>query len=370
MAVETIPAIGTEGKYLDRKGLAYFWSIIKGKLGKCVTNVEYKGDGKLYKTIGETESEVVDLGSVITAAINDAVGAENKAGEATITLGDKSIKFFVEEGVLKTTVGESTVTLLDVSSVLNGAVTKVGFDEESGRFTYTTVNGTTTLVDATPVMELSVDSTTAGTNVVKYTQAGSKSTLANVALTDHANTYTAGDQNFQGVHTTVANVALDDKGGHNNDETAANTKFVNAAIAAALGDLASAMVFRGGVSTAAEVAALTKVKVGDTYVATGNFTLGTEKVETGDLIIAKSETPDWVIVQKNEDAVVSSTATSTLGGEVALFDGTTGKAIKASAVKANADGHLVDTTGNNTDLIAWKAITTDEIDAICEGNAE
>lgn len=366
-----IPAIGTEGKYLDRKGLAHFWAEIKKKF---VANVEAKtlegGDIVLYKTINGTETEVANLSTTITTIINAAVGAENKEAEATITLGDESIKFFVEGGVLKTTVGESTQTLLDVSGLLDDAVNLVGFDATTGKFYYTTADGgeTKNYIDATPVMGVSVDSTTAGTNKLQVTQAGSTTDVANVALTDKANTYTEGAQNFEGVLTTVSTQALD--GDHANDTAAASTKFVNDAIKDALGDLATAMVFKGGVASAEAVAALTGVKAGYTYVATADFTLGTEKVETGDLLIAKNDTPEWIIIQRNEDSVVSSTAKSSVGGEVALYDGTSGKIIGKSVVKANADGHLVDTTDSNTDLIAYKAITTAEIDAIVAGEAE
>lgn len=117
-------------------------------------------------------------------------------------------------------------------------------------------------------------------------------------------------------------------------------------IAALEGVASDALVFKGVVNSAADLPTA-GYKVGDTYKVN---TAGTYKgivCEPGDALIAVAETganSDWVVLQANIDGAVTGPASAT-DGAIALFDGATGKVIKAGdtlssvkqSIKANAD---------------------------------
>lgn len=107
-----------------------------------------------------------------------------------------------------------------------------------------------------------------------------------------------------------------------------------------------AMQFKGVADSASDLDA--NAKPGWTYRAGTAFTLGSEEVEVGDMIICTAaaktspSTPaTWAVIQNNIDGAVVGPSSST-NNQIAVFDGATGKVIKdsgftiATSVPANA----------------------------------
>ncbi len=107
-----------------------------------------------------------------------------------------------------------------------------------------------------------------------------------------------------------------------------------------------AMQFKGVADSASDLDA--DAQPGWTYRAGTAFTLGSEEVEVGDMIICTAAaTTDpvaaatWAVIQNNIDGAVVGPSSST-DGQIAIFDGVTGKVIKdsgftiATSVPANA----------------------------------
>lgn len=99
-----------------------------------------------------------------------------------------------------------------------------------------------------------------------------------------------------------------------------------------------ALAFKGTLGTDGTVTALpADASVGDTYVATeGAPNVGDEVLEPGDMVIcvaAAGEDSDaeWTVVQTNIDGAVTG-PTSSVDGNIAVFDGSTGKVIKDSGI--------------------------------------
>ena len=113
-----------------------------------------------------------------------------------------------------------------------------------------------------------------------------------------------------------------------------------------------AMQFKGVADSASDLAA--NAQPGWTYRAGTAFTLGSEEVEVGDMIICTAAaTTDpvaaatWAVIQNNIDGAVVGPA-SAVSGNVALFDGTTGKVIadsgKTLGVSVPEDANFDNTT--------------------------
>ena len=116
-----------------------------------------------------------------------------------------------------------------------------------------------------------------------------------------------------------------------NSTKIATTAFVQAEIEDKLA-AADALVFKGTVEKAADLPTITGDEmVGWTYKATKAFELNSQKVELGDMIICTGSA--WSIIQTNIDGAVTSSATSSVDSDIAVFDGTTGKVIKDSGKK-------------------------------------
>lgn len=132
-------------------------------------------------------------------------------------------------------------------------------------------------------------------------------------------------------------------------------------IAALEGVSSDALVFKGVVNKAADLPTA-GYKVGDTYKVN---TAGTYKgivCEPGDALIAIAETgadSDWVVLQANIDGAVTGPASAT-DGAIALFDGATGKVIKAGdtlasvkqSIKTNADD--IDALETNVETLSGR----------------
>jgi len=111
---------------------------------------------------------------------------------------------------------------------------------------------------------------------------------------------------------------------------------VEARIVEKLGILSQALVYKGAhdASTALFPA---NAKVGFTYVATVAGTIDGVAIEIGDTLIATVESvggfasttskADWVVIQRNIDGAVTNADASVVADSLAVFSGTTGKAI-------------------------------------------
>lgn len=133
-----------------------------------------------------------------------------------------------------------------------------------------------------------------------------------------------------------------------------------------------AMQFKGVADSASDLDA--DAKPGWTYRAGTAFTLGSEEVEVGDMIICtKAATTDpvaaaqWAVIQNNIDGAVVGPSTST-DGHIAIFDGTTGKVIEDSgftiATSVPANAVFTDTTYDVFDT------TTDGLVPAADGTGE
>lgn len=90
---------------------------------------------------------------------------------------------------------------------------------------------------------------------------------------------------------------------------------VRAAVNALQTAVASSLVFKGVVSSAAGITSLTNYKQGWTYKANAAFTISSiGTIEAGDMIICVSDyssnykASDWTVVQNNVDTMVGATS--------------------------------------------------------------
>ena len=133
-----------------------------------------------------------------------------------------------------------------------------------------------------------------------------------------------------------------------------------------------AMQFKGIADSASDLDAA--AKPGWTYRAGTAFTLGSEEVEVGDMIICTAAaTTDpvaaatWAVIQNNIDGAVVGPSSST-DGQIAIFDGVTGKVIKDSgftiATSVPENAVFTDTTYEVFDT------TTDGLVPAADGSGE
>lgn len=120
-----------------------------------------------------------------------------------------------------------------------------------------------------------------------------------------------------------------------NNIQVATTAFVKTAVNSAISGLDGAMVFKGTIgSTGATVTALPNSHTaGWTYVVATAGTYAGEACEVGDMITCvktgtAASNADWNIVQNNINGAVTG-PTSAVDNQVAVFNGSTGKIIKA-----------------------------------------
>lgn len=223
-------------------------------------------------------------------------------------------------------------------------------------------------------------------NITGYTEAASKGTLAATDTVNDAlgkleyrlDNLDLGDATAASKATfltdtaltgrpTAPTQALADATDATKKTEVANLEYVDQAINAKM-VAAQAMEFKGLVSNASGLDA--NALPGWTYRASAAFTVGSENVEIGDMIICTAAaTTDpvapatWSVLQNNIDGAVTGPATS-VDGQIAIFDGTTGKVIKDSgftiAKSVPADAQFTDTTyaqfaGSNPGLVPTSA---------------
>ena len=129
--------------------------------------------------------------------------------------------------------------------------------------------------------------------------------------------------NFTGTPTAPTAAA------NTNTTQIATTAFVKAAIDSHIAS-AQALEFKGVATTATETPA--SPGVGDVYIASEAGTIFGKTCEQGDMLIYSGT--GWYVVQANIDGAVTG-PTSAISGNIATFDGTTGKIIQDSGIVAS-----------------------------------
>lgn len=105
-----------------------------------------------------------------------------------------------------------------------------------------------------------------------------------------------------------------------------------------------ALYYKGTIDPTNSSSIPSSAKVGDVYIFSKAGTCFSQSVEAGDMAICSAvngNTITWNIIQMNIDGAVRSSTNSSTNGELVLFDGTSGKAVKNSDINTTI-------TGNNT----------------------
>lgn len=105
-----------------------------------------------------------------------------------------------------------------------------------------------------------------------------------------------------------------------------------------------ALYYKGTIDPTNSSSIPSSAKVGDVYIFLKAGTCFSQNVEAGDMAICSAvngNTITWNIIQMNIDGAVRSSTNSSTNGELVLFDGTSGKAVKNSDINTTI-------TSNNT----------------------
>ena len=294
------------------------------------------GTGADKYQIIANEADLQELTTLL--GTHEAKLAGTTAGHA---LSGTEITF--TEGVA--TINANQVTLSKLAKQAKGTVIGVAADNASATDTPTALGG----ADVRKIADLEaqykaakVGSTTL--NALSYNDTLEFEAGSNITLTPAAGT--AGTSNnkitvaFDGANAALTGTPTATTAAKNTNTTQiATTAFVVAEIADAL-VVAQAMVFKGVANSASDLSA--DAKPGWTYRAGTAFTLGTEEVEVGDMIICTAAaTTDpvaaaqWAVVQNNIDGAVTGPSSS-VSGNLASFNGTGGKVIQDSGIAADS----------------------------------
>lgn len=145
--------------------------------------------------------------------------------------------------------------------------------------------------------------------------------------------------------------------------------YVDAKVAGAVAEATAAMNFRGEINEGTFTEKQTNADNGDVYVVGTGFTLGSQKFESGDLVIFRKDDDDaaasYIVVERNlDDAIVKDTVFN--AGQIVVASGTdkvktTGYTIGGASLSATESGEYILATEAAVD----EAIR-DAIDAIDE----
>lgn len=122
--------------------------------------------------------------------------------------------------------------------------------------------------------------------------------------------------------------------------------------------------YKGTVSSAAELTAKTGVAIGDTYKASGAFTLGNEQVHIGDIIIANGTETDGVIASPTWDVLHTENNTDTTYVLSAKSDGTLGNRLTLAGTSGDPyniqlkDDNIVEVTVVDADEVKFSHATS------------
>ena len=161
-------------------------------------------------------------------------------------------------------------------------------------------------------------------------------------------------------HSSSATYALNDADGNEISETYVKINDFNTKLAAT-----DAMQFKGTLGTGGTITALPAAhSQGDSYKVITVGTYAGVKCEVGDLVICLADGTEandahWTVVQTNLDGAVTGPVSAT-DGQVALYNGTSGKVIKAATINKGSLVETVTFTPNET-VTLGSNISADDI---------
>ncbi len=238
-----------------------------------------------------------------------------------------------------------------------------------------------------------VNSTLANAGVVSTDEFTSENILAKIKDVDgtgsgldadtidgHDSTYFATAENAALTGTPTAPTAAKDT----NTTQIATTEFVHTVVTDKLA-VADAMTYKGTLTGEASLPGsfTPEANAGDTYkVGTAGYINGV-KVEVGDIFICTEDNtiaaissnytliqPKWDVIPNNSDGTVISSETTTVDGDLVVFDGTNGKVIKKLTLTAgkvivtDAEGHVSASTVDASKLDYIANLTGDVNEAL------
>jgi hypothetical protein len=217
-------------------------------------------------SISDISTKLVDLSTYVRTTVDGSIS-------------DISTKLVDLSTYVRTTVDGS---ISDISTTLASALTNASLYVETGTDSSVKISLVTKAVDDT-----------------------SLNTTVKVNGSDYVNVQYA---------SNAVKVSLQNVTNSSSDINASSNKLVKAAdlydyVSSEISNLEGALQFKGGVADASALNSITTKEKGDVYVATGDFTVGTNNVESGDLLIYGES--DWVIVERNLDGAVEATDTLT-----------------------------------------------------------
>lgn len=114
-----------------------------------------------------------------------------------------------------------------------------------------------------------------------------------------------------------------------------------------------ALYYKGTIDPTNSSSIPSSAKVGYVYIFSKAGTCFSQNVEAGDMAICSAvngNTITWNIIQMNIDGAVRSSTNSSTNGELVLFDGTSGKAVKNSSIFTSTVNGYINIYENNSKL--------------------
>ena len=157
-----------------------------------------------------------------------------------------------------------------------------------------------------------------------------------------------------------------------NNTQIATTAYVKALLNESLADLEGSLVYKGTIGTSGTVTVLPAIHtVGWVYVVSTAGSYAGETCEVGDMIICVTtgtavNNSHWTVVQTSINGAVTGPSSS-IDGQVALFNGSTGKVIKAVNASTLSVGSATNWTGKPSWIGSSKpTYTASEVGALAD----
>lgn len=345
-------------EFLDYEGLQRYDELIKTATVNTVTNAINALDGGTIGTpgAGKTITALSQTNGNISATFGNISITKSQVSDFPTIPTVNNAKFSVKGAgteVASTTANASTASSVDIVAGNNVTVTA---DATNNKITIASTDTNTTYTFA------------GGTN--KFTVTPSGGTAQNITITPSISNNVTASGNFAANAIVVGNAAnkvaknsgvtisTTAPSGDSADTTVPTSKAVWSAIANGIA-ANDAMVYKGtvaGGSTGNYGALTPAASKGETYKVTTAGKIDGVAVEIGDMLICNTDSTaaatssnystiaaNWDFIQVNIDGAVTGPASST-SGNLASFDGTTGKVIKDSSL----------TTTNVSDAVTKK----------------
>lgn len=157
-----------------------------------------------------------------------------------------------------------------------------------------------------------------------------------------------------------------------NNTQIATTAFVKSLLNESLADLEGSLVYKGTIGTSGTVTSLpANHTIGWVYVVSTAGSYAGETCEVGDMIICvttgtSANNSHWIVVQTNINSAVTGPSSS-INGQVAVFNGSTGKVIKAVNASTLSVGSATNWTGKPSWIGSSKpTYTASEVGALAD----